>query len=192
MKKILLVFVILFPWHLLAQTEIDLGIKGGINYSKVSIYAEDYTAQSITKSHIGIFGRIGWNRVFLQPELYCSGKGGDVTTDIAGTLASFDFSTFDIPVLLGYRIIQGENINIHILAGPVLSNITKSDLTGGEIYNESFYRNRYLALQYGFGVDVLFLNFSARIENGLENFYDQPDSNAKNNSFMLSVGFKFL
>jgi hypothetical protein len=192
MRKIFLSIMLFFPMQLLAQPKFDLGFKGGVNFSKLSFDADDYKAESVTKTHLGAFGRIGWSRVFIQPELYYSGKGGDVASDIAGTLTSFDFSTFDVPVLLGFSMVKSEILNIHLLAGPVFSNISKSDVSGGGIYDESLYTDRYTSIQYGLGVDVWFINFSARIENGLGSFYKQNGNEIKNNALLLSVGFKFL
>ena len=81
MKKSGLSLIFLFVTvSLFAQLKFDLGIKGGVNFSKVGFDADDYTAESITKSHFGAFGRIGWDRVFIQPEFYFSGKGGGCPT----------------------------------------------------------------------------------------------------------------
>jgi Outer membrane protein beta-barrel domain len=192
MKKILLSIIIFSPLYLLAQPKFDLGIKGGVNFSKVSLNAEDYGAESVTKTHFGAFGRIGWSRIFIQPELYYSGKGGDVASDITGTLTSFDFSTFDVPVLLGFSVIKSGALDIHLLAGPVFSNISYSDVSGGGIYDESLYTDRYTSIQYGLGIDVWFINLSARMENGMGSFYKHNGNEVKNNALLISVGFKFL
>jgi len=191
-KIIILVFVFCLPLYLVAQPKFDLGIKGGVNFSKLSLDAEDYNPEAITKTHFGIFTRVGWSRIFIQPELYYSGKGGDVASDITGTLTSFDFTTFDVPLLLGVSIVKSGALDIHLLAGPVFSNITNTDVSNGDIYNESFYTDRYMSIQYGLGIDVWFINVSARMENGLGSVYEQNSNEVKNNAFMLSVGFKIL
>ena len=193
MKKLLLsaIFIALTV-SLFAQVKFDLGIKGGVNFSKISLDAEDYSAESVTKTHLGAFGRIGWDRIFIQPEIYFSGKGGDIRSDIIGTMTSFDFKTMDIPVLLGFSIIKGKPFDLHIVAGPVFSSITSEDIKDGNLFNKSFYEDNYLGVQYGLGIDVLFLTFDARMENGLGKFYSQPGKNGKNQTFMLSVGFKIF
>lgn len=190
MKKLLLsAFLMALTVSLFAQVNFDLGIKGGVNFSKISFDIEDYSAESVTKTHLGAFGRIGWNRIFIQPEFYFSGKGGDVTFT---TATSFDFTTMDIPVLLGVRIIKGKAFKLHVVGGPVFSSISSEEVKGDNLVNKSFYEDNYMGIQYGLGVDVLFLTFDARMENGLDKFYSQPGKNGKNQTFMLSVGFKFL
>lgn len=58
--------------------------------------------------------------------------------------------------------------------------------------DKSFYEDNYFGIQYGVGVDVLFLTFDARMENGMGEFYTNPTVAGKNKTFMLSVGIKFL
>lgn len=177
---------------LFAQVNFDLGIKGGVNFSKISFDIEDYSAESVTKTHLGAFGRIGWNRIFIQPEIYFSGKGGSLEQGLVPTVASFDFKTFDIPLLLGVRAIKGKVFDLQFVAGPVFSNITSNDLTLDDVFDSSFYNDHYFGIQYGIGVDVLFMTLHARMENGLGEFYSQPDYAGKNQTFMISLGFKFL
>jgi hypothetical protein len=185
-------FLVVLTVSLSAQVKFDLGIKGGVNFSKISLDTNDYSAESVTKSHFGAFARVGWSRIFIQPEFYFSGKGGDVTSDVMSTITSFDYTSMDIPVLLGFRLIKGKAFDLHVVAGPVFSNISSEDVNGDNLANKSFYEDNYMAIQYGLGFDVLFLSFDARMENGLGEFYSQQGYNGTNQTFMLSVGFKFL
>ena len=185
------VFMLAIAVSLFGQVKFDLGIKGGVNFSKVSLDLEDYNAESVTKTHFGAFGRIGWDRIFIQPEVYFSGKGGDVK-NVATTLTEIDFKTVDIPVLIGLSVIKGKVLDLHVVGGPVFSNIVSKNIKGGNLVKEEFYKNNYFGIQYGVGIDVLFLTFDARMENGFGEFYADPTIAGKNSTFMLSVGFKFL
>lgn len=193
MKRLLIIMIALgLTISVAAQPQLDLGIKGGVNFSKLSFDMEDYSAESVTKSHFGAFARVGWDRLFIQPEFYFSGKGGDVTSDVASTFSSFNYTTFDVPVLLGYRIIKGKAFDVHLIGGPVLSNVTKEEVKDGNVFNESFFKKHYMSIQYGMGVDVLFMTIDAKMENGLSDIYTMNGESFKNNAFMLSIGFKIL
>lgn len=193
MKKIIISAVlVVLTLSLSAQLKFDLGLKGGVNFSKISFDLEDYKAESVTKTHFGAFGRIGWDRIFIQPELYFSGKGGSLDSDILTAVNNFNFNTFDVPLLLGVRAIKGKIFDVQVVAGPVLSNITSKKISSDELFDPAFIKNHYFGFQYGVGVDVLFLTLHARMENGLGDFYSQAEKSGKNNTFMLSVGFKFL
>jgi len=192
MKKLLLSIVYLVVvGSLSAQVNFDLGVKGGVNFSKMSFDEDDYSAESVTKTHFGAFGRIGWDRVFIQPEVYFSGKGGDIT-DPQETLTNINFKTVDVPLLLGVKLIKGKLVDLHIVGGPVFSGITSKDVEGGSLANTSFYENHFFGIQYGLGIDVLFLTLDARMENGLGELYSDPTVAGKNQTFMISLGFKFL
>ncbi len=192
MKKIVVpILLFLIAGATFAQPTFDLGLKAGINTSKISLNIDDYNSESIVKYHVGAFGRIGWSRIFIQPEMYFSKKGGDVTSNMFDAVASFDFNTFDVPVLLGFKVIKDGPVNLQLVAGPVFSSITKSDLSGD--LSAEYFENHYVGLQYGIGIDVLFLTFDARMEHGGRMYSNpNPDVEGKNTTFMLSIGFKIL
>lgn len=192
MKKLILILLFAISSGVLAaQPVFDLGLKGGANFSKISFDFDDYSSESVVKTHFGAFGRIGFSRIFIQPEVYFSGKGGEVT-GITSTITSFDFSTVDIPVLLGVKIIKGKAIDFHLTGGPVFSKIINEKVEGDDLLDKSFYEKHYFGIQYGLGIDVLFLTFDARMEHALNEFYSHPGGSGKNSTFMLSVGFKIL
>jgi hypothetical protein len=195
MKKLMVSLILLVSsFSVFTQPKFDLGVKGGVNFAKISFDADDYSAESVTKSHFGAFARVGWGRMFIQPELYFSGKGGDVTSDVMSTITSFDYKTFDIPVLLGFRLIKGKPFDLHVVAGPVFSSISSEEINGENLHDEMFYEDNYFGIQYGLGIDVLFLTFDARMENGIGNTYSDPSVavGGKSQTFMLSLGIKFL
>ena len=193
MKKIIIpILLLILTSSLIAQPTFDLGLKAGINNSKVDLDVNNYTSESIVKAHIGAFGRVGWGRVFVQPEVYFSAKGGDLSKDVYETVTSFNYNVVDVPLLFGVKIIKGGIVNLHAVAGPVFSLITANTVKGNDLLTNEFYENNYLGLQYGLGIDILFLTFDARMEHGQNNFYSHPSLNGTNSTFMLSVGFKIL
>ncbi len=192
MKKLLLSVVYLaITISLSAQANFCLGVKGGVNFSKISFDKEDYSSEYITKTHLGAFLRLGCNRVFIQPEVYYSGKGGEIT-DAQQTLTSFDYNSVDVPLLLGIKLINGNNFNMHIVGGPVFSGILTKDVSGGSMSHKSFYDDYFYGYQYGLGIDFLFLTLDARMENGVSELYSDPTIDGKNQTFMLSLGLKFF
>jgi len=192
MKRYLLIAVILFTTRLIsAQPIIDIGLKGGINASKVSLDINDYNESTITKMHFGAFGRVGWKKVYVQPEVYFTKKGGEFSSNVFSLAGDFDYSAVDVPVLLGVRLLDAKVLDLHLIAGPVLGFVTKSDVKGNPEFDESYFKDHYLGLQYGAGVDVLFLTVDFRFEHG-NTVYEHPDFDGKNTTFMVTVGFKIL
>ena len=193
MKKILIpTLLLLLSSYVMAQPAFDLGLKAGINNSKISIDFDDYNSETILKGHIGAFARLGWGRIFVQPEFYFSAKGGDLNSSesVIQSAAAFDFKTVDVPALFGFKIIKGGLVGLHATLGPVFSFVT-SATTEGE-FSEEYFADNYIGFQYGLGLDIWFLTFDARMEHAGNDLYKHPDFDSKNSMFMFSVGFKIL
>ncbi|RIH64072.1 PorT family protein [Mariniphaga sediminis] len=196
MKQLIIItFFLMSSVVLVAQPTFDLGIKAGINNSKVTFRASEYNSESIVKAHFGAFGRLGWGRIYVQPEAYFSSKGGEVFEE--GTPSEragrFDYNNIDIPVLLGVKVINGGMANVRVMAGPVFSVMTSNKIDGNDLLNKQYYEDNYFGYQYGIGVDVSNFFIDARMEHGGE-LYKHPtlDIDGKNQTFMITVGFKIL
>lgn len=198
MKKILIMMLVLLTTGALsAQPIFDLGLKAGLNVSKVTLSDDAYDSESVLKAHIGAFGRLGWSRLYLQPEVYYSAKGGKVLekgVNPVARAAQFDFSTVDVPLLLGIKVLKGGAANLRVMAGPVFCFMTQKKIDSDNLLEKQYYKNHYMGYQYGVGVDFLNFFVDARMENAANRFYylGPEDIGGKNNTFMVTVGFKIL
>ena len=193
MKKVLIpILLLILSVSINAQPIFDLGLKAGVNSSKIDFNLSNYTSESIAEYHFGAFGRVGLGRIFIQPEAYFSAKGGGLNSNMYETITMFNYNAVDMPLLLGFRIIKGGFIDLHLVAGPVFSLITSNKVEGSDFLTDEFYEDNYVGFQYGLGIDVWFLTLDARMEHGTSNLYSYPDFNGKNSTFMLSVGLKIL
>jgi len=189
MKKFILFFVVcIASMSLRAQLPFDFGLKIGYNSSKISTDL-DYIENNVNKFLAGAFLRVNFNKLYVQPEAYFCSKGGDLS-NIDGS-GSFDLKTIDVPILLGYKIIDQKIVNLRILSGPVFSYNLDGDINGiDEIENYNF-RDNCFAWQFGAGIDILFLTIDARYEKGLKSVISNS-VDAKNNMFLVSLGIKLL
>lgn len=198
MKKLVFSILLMIPaFALLAQPTLDLGIKAGVNNSKITFKKSEFTSESIVKTHFGAFGRIGFGNIYLQPEAYFSAKGGEVLkagSEPSERVTRFDFNNVDIPLLLGIKVIDGGLSNVRIMAGPVFSFLTSKEIENGNSFTKQYLKDHYFGYQYGVGVDIWNFFLDARMEHGANNVYSYPngDINGKNQTFMVTVGFKIL
>lgn len=197
-KKILFLTVLLaFSAATYAQPTIELGIKAGLNNSKVTFKKSEFNTESIVKTHVGAYGRVGFGNIYVQPELYFSAKGGDVMESGSSTserVARFNFNNVDVPVLVGIKIFNGENSNLRIMAGPVFSFLTSKEVIDHDSFTKENLQNHYYGYQYGMGVDIWNFFLDIRMEHGANNLYSYPNRNleGKNKTFMVTAGFRIL
>ena len=196
MKKLTILIVLAaFTFAGRAQGFFDLGPKIGMNTSKISTHMADYTPETINSYQFGAFARINLGRLYIQPEAYSNSKQGKVVSisDLGlSTVNSFNLKTVDVPVLLGFKIIDQKALNLRILAGPTFSFLTDKSVKGQ--LTEDNLKNSFFGWQYGVGVDFLFLTLDVRKESFSNNLYHTPnfDFDTKNGTFVISLGMKLF
>jgi hypothetical protein len=210
--KFILFSIALVVFNGVSFGQLELGIKIGANISGLSTDLEDYKKELKPGLMAGAYARLG-DKLHLQPEIYFTSKRGGIvydTEDASGNVTTdqvIGFRTIDIPILAGYKIVNPPMMSIRLNAGPVASVVTQKvfDITrnnekvtpSGDF--EKSFRTINWGLQFGAGLDILFLSVDARYERGLNNMYKKPDSalsddysEIKNHLFFISLGFRIL
>lgn len=120
MKKILLLFFLLFSWAITSQAQGKIGVQAGINLSDLTFRADGQTQSSLVT---GVTGAYIWkNKYKLQTGLLFSIKG---TGGLLNPLANkYDYPRMNIrlyylelPCTFGYKISLCKNINLVPEAG---------------------------------------------------------------------------
>ena len=182
----------------------EIGLKGGINQSQIRGEGKgsdksfwDADASRVTGFTGGIYTRFG-NKIYLQPELMVSTKGGK-TKDALGIQHDFKQTYFDVPVLVGVKI--GNTLRIN--GGPMATFLINKDKSFfqniGLSKDESTWRKAFLGYQLGVGVDISRLRIDLKYEGNANDVFniDYDNKQTKNqfagkgNAFMLTAGFAF-
>ncbi|MDD3078534.1 MAG: porin family protein [Paludibacter sp.] len=208
----------------LVSAQLNFGIKAGYNSSLSlsnvsSVQNGDYTLDNVKSEmsngfHAGAFARLGIKKVYIQPELlYSMGKKDYTITfqDVMDKNVTYDkfvtISTVDIPVLLGYKVLDLKLANLRVFAGPKFrlnagsklefDNLVSedgSDVTIDDLSKDI--KNSQVGLEAGVGVDFLMLTLDARF-NLIGDMY-QTKVNDVNidklsaNTFVISLGWKIF
>lgn len=191
MKKLLLSVALLIAVCISARAQVSLGIKGGVNFSKIN--TDNFNESTRTGYQAGIFARFG-NAFYLQPEVYLSSTGGKFTTTDGTFRANVDFTNLSVPLLLGHSF-GSKNLNFRLMVGPVYTyNLNKSesfsDNANAAVNDFGHYKNSTIGFQAGGGVDIGPITADLRYEGGLTKISD--DFGQHQNLWALSVGFKFF
>lgn len=224
MKKILLALTLLtFTSVIYAQT-FNLGIKGSINsqkittdsYKGISGYTfEDFKSDAKMGYSFGVFARIGAKKLYLQPEALYTVKKGSTSLNLAeasGGLSAgaytqaFDVKSLQVPLLLGYKLIDLKLVSVRLFTGPAMSVLLSNSsisLTGSggiavdpSLYDPKTFKSNVWDWQLGGGVDVGPLVLDVRYEWGLTNVSDGDATKIgfvnKGKTLTFSLGYKFL
>lgn len=179
----------------------DLGLKGGVNFNKISSDGNSlpFEYERATSYLGGAFLRINIGRFYLQPEGYFIGKRSEVAVviqDVDSTNVQITdlvrITSFDIPVLLGFKLINNNNFNARVFAGPVFTSVLDQKLGQLQVLNDGNYEfeKKNTGYQIGVGFDIGDLTIDGRFENGFtdwNNTYQQ-----KIQLYQISIGFKIL
>jgi hypothetical protein len=115
--------------------------------------------------------------------------------------------TLDIPVLIGFKLIDMKVVNWRIMAGPMGSFVVNSKINNVSLIGpiqKSDINNTNWYIQAGTGIDVLFMTLDLRYQIGLNQIVKSAQSmtsggtptgktynlNARNNMWVVSLGFK--
>jgi hypothetical protein len=223
MKKIFALFVFTgYCLSLYAQT-FDFGIKGGINSSKIitgsSTGTNSYTLSDLrsdvkTGYNIGAFMRLGGKKLYLQPEFLYTVKKASNEMNLNGnenfatpvSSQSFDLKSLQVPLLLGYKLINLKIVSLRVFTGPAMSVIldnsqikltnSGSVVVDPSVYDPKNFKKNVWDWQAGGGLDIGNLVLDVRYEWGLTNVSElNPGKigfNNKGNTFTFSVGFKIF
>lgn len=222
MKKFLLVAALLLSVSI-TYAQFNLGVKAGYNSSISpknisSVTSGDYNLNSVNSElsngfQAGVFFRFGFSKMYFQPEfLYNMGKKNYTMTlqDAQNEDLQIDkrvkISTLEVPLLLGYKILDMKVVNVRAFAGPKLSFNAGSSLdynvlvdAGGTFDKETLISDikaAQLGLEAGIGVDVLMFTLDARY-NLIGDMYhtkmnDITLDKMSANTFVISLGWKFF
>jgi hypothetical protein len=206
MKKIILIFAILFFSAGVTFGQFNFGLKVGYNASKLHTSLDSIKSSFNSGFHFGAFFRFGiGKKVYIQPEAYYTMQGGIFQNNVSNTVNNWKqkvtVGTLDIPVLVGFKLINLKIINWRIMAGPMVSFVVNSKIKDvslvGPIENSDISKLNWYA-QAGTGFDVLFLTLDVRYQIGLNQMITSAQGttglpyslNATNNMWVVSLGFK--
>ena len=208
MRKLVLTFVLIFASSMIFA-QFTLGPKIGYNTSKLSVDQSDIETSLKNSFQFGIFARIG-KKLYLQPEVNWLTQGGvfkqpEVTGSISPFEQEIDLKTIQIPVIIGYKIINPKIINIRILVGPVASIITDKKIESKDIsgyidpIKDADIEDMLWSIQLGAGVDILMFTIDVRYNIGLNKVINDITIDgtpvtfaSKVSGFSVSLGWKIF
>lgn len=169
MKKVILVMCLAFGFSQISNSQINFGLKGGVNYNSNSIKETTQDVFNGAKSKTGFHGGI-WLRAklpivgfYIRPELIYTNLENTVNYNngVAAKTTAYSFQKIDIPVLLGKKIFGIGNVFI----GPSFQYVLESDFEISDLKSVDS-KGFTVGLQFGGGIEFGKLGIDVRWERG--------------------------
>jgi len=203
MKKITFIFI-LFMASGFAFGQFSIGPKIGFNTSKLTTDLDQIESDATSNFNFGVFVRLG-TKIYLQPEINWLTSGGVYKKpqigDVKPIKQEVEMKSIEIPVIVGWRIINLGVGNIRVLAGPSATIVTNTTVSTSDPDNfinpikESDIEDMLWGFNIGAGADILMFTLDIRYQMGLNEVIQEVEGfsfNSKNNMFAVSLGWKIL
>jgi len=185
---VILLFVI--PTALTAQ--VNIGIKAGANYNFNGFSSDslNLSLDNAVSYSGGAFVRVKIKKISLQAEGLFLSRKGQVSN--AGVNKNINFYSFDLPLLIGYKIMDLKVLKIRINAG-IIPSYTIKNL--GDL-DEANFEDSFYSAAAGVSLDIPLFLFDLRYQGAIGDYYSLQHINSSttltNSLLTLSVAWKIL
>lgn len=185
MKKIItLLAICLCSYAAKAELPINIGVHGGISSNKLKVDINGIKSEAKSGYMFGAFCRVNLGLIYLEPSLNYTHRESDLNSTVnEGTLK---YNTFDIPVMVGLKVLDLSVVKLRAYLGPVASFPGKIKISGlDDLKSDNVMWNG----KVGVGVDVWKLTFDIDYEKGLKNIGKELKAPR---AFNFTLGFKII
>jgi len=191
--SVVLSLIVLTSFHH-TYAQAGFGLKAGVNLTNLKIDDPEYSLDSRTGYHAGVFLRGRFDKVAIQPEVLLFTQ----QNTIKGSFGTIDnsFTYLSVPVLLKFYLISGLNIQAGPQFGFLIDGEQKYEtvlFTGKRDITES-YKKSDIAASVGGGFDFPFgLTVDVRYNLGIKDINNAANGEeTKSRVFLVSLGWNFL
>jgi hypothetical protein len=207
MKKIIVAFVAIVI-TVSSYGQFHVGPQIGYTASNLSLNTDSITNGLKSNFVAGVFFRFG-EKIYVQPEINWLTQGSVFKYPSIGSISPIEqnikLNTIQVPLNIGWRIINLKVVNIRIFAGVLANFVTNTTITtsGGDpnyydaLPTEDDFGKTQWQWDIGAGVDVLMFAIDVKYMGGINNILndftiDGTTISSKSNLFMVTLGWKIL
>ena len=202
MKKIILI-ISAFLFVTVTQAQFHFGPQIGYTGSKLTTNTSEITSSLKNNFMFGAFVRIG-EKFYVQPEINWLTQGGiweSGEVDLENEKLEMTYKTIQIPVSVGWRIIDLKLVNIRLFGGMSANIATDKEMEINGItepVEDAEWNDLIWQYQVGAGVDVLMFALDFKYIGGINDWnkndfvFDGKTISTKANMFMVTLGWKIF
>lgn len=184
-----------------AQSPIDFGIKGGLNFANLAGAEDDLDSRTGVHAGLVLDFSFPLSPIGIESGIYYSQKGAEVSE--AGATATWKLDYIEVPVLAKINVGPPGPFSPHFVAGPYAAyNINSEyDISAGSASASEDFSEFTSEIDFGgvigvgadFSLGITKLNIQGRYSRGLIDINDNGvDGDGEYNSvFSISAGIMF-
>lgn len=177
----------------LAQVSpVNLGPKVGANYSVLRTNIDEFDKESAPNLMGGAFFRLKVKKFSANIEAMFTGvratTTGPVIPNTEDTELDVKYTNVDVPILLGYQLLDLKVVKLRANAGIVQSFVQGET---GDL-DRNFMNENYSSGVIGASLDIPLIVFDVRYRVGLTEFYDSDRLDLNTDMLVFTVGWKIL
>ncbi|MFZ4930485.1 porin family protein [Chryseobacterium sp. Mn2064] len=174
--------------HAQQKTAFHIGVKGGANFTKTSTESSSLEGKYGFGYQAGIVTRFDVGSLYVQGEALFNKRKASYDVKEGGS-AKLTWNAIDIPVVVGYKIIKNDDMNLRVFAGGVYSYAFNNSLSASQNFQDGFknFDKSNIGITGGLGMDYKNFTVDLRYETGLSNI--SKDFKSKPHGFSLGIGY---
>lgn len=211
MKKIILAVLAIIASFSTANAQAEFGIKGGYNYSYLSLSKNYYSSTGgLNSYHFGVFVEIGGESYAVQPELIYSKHGNVTYVEVNQGVIHYQeeirsrLNYIKVPIMFKFGSVGSDKSGASIDFGPYMGFMSGVKIRKKETFsvrdetrvNEKTTDKSYgykffdYGLSVGFTIKAEHFSIITRYNHGLRNISTR-DISKKNRVFEIGIGYQF-
>jgi hypothetical protein len=178
-----------------AQTgysQINLGLKFGGNYNFNGFESDslDLSFNNAASFQGGGFVRVKIKKIHVQVEGLFTQRKGEALYNTGSS--NINFYSFDVPLIIGYKLIDLKVIKLRLNAG-LIPSFTMAQF--GDL-NKDSYKDSFYSAMGGVSLDIPMFLFDIRYQGAIGDYYQLQNVNhnttLSNSLLTLSVAWKII
>lgn len=183
-----LLLTVFFAAYCNAQSPspLHIGLKAGANFTDLTT-AKELKVKSVAGYGLGLMARLDIKKAYLQADFMFSEK--NVKIDNGSSTSKMKH--FEVPVVVGYKLINLPLLHLRAYAGGVYTNMVNDNFSkeAAEGVFKDFDKNN-LGYRVGIGADILKFTVDVSYDAGFKSISKEYKS--KPNTVFVSIGYFIL
>ena len=188
MKKLMLAAFAALSTVCAAHAQLSVGLRAGVTGTTIA-NPTGYDTDNRVGGVVGAFVRLG-EQFYVQSGLDYYGSQTGLLLDASGDMQDFDFTSFNVPIWIGYRLGK-DDLNIRLFGGGSLTFISRVESNSVGLAEDDL-QSLHGLWNVGIGGDIRSFTIDFAYERAVDDFIKKDDIGCQLSRFTSTLGYKIF